>query len=282
MQPKQGSEDGRMNKYIPPVQRIERGRSHHYVDGDGHRIPGVTTILGDGVPKPQLINWSGNATAEAAIDRWDELAALPPAKRLETLKRARYEVVNFAKNKGTAVHGYAEKLVQGEEVTGIPDELRAHTENYVRFIDTFQLDPILIECVIVNYRCGYAGTLDLVAEISNPQTGDREIWLLDIKTGEKGIFAETAWQLAAYRYADAYIDAGGDEQPMIKVQNTGAIHVTSDDAQLIPTVSGPDQFTQFRFIQKNAEIQGDKDGLILPAILHPSPSTAHVVWESQP
>lgn len=268
-----------MTKYIPPVRRVDRGRYHFYEDGDNRRIPGVTTILG-ALPKPALINWAGNATAEAAINRWDELTQMPPAQRLDTLKKARYDVTNTAKNKGTLVHGYAERLVQGEEVTGIPDELRPYTENYIRFIDTWQLDPILVEVVLVNYTHGYAGTLDLVAEITTP-AGERETWLLDIKTGEKGIWPETALQLSAYRNAEFYVDNDGNEQPMPPVEGTAAIHVTADDAVLIPTVSGPEQYNQFRFAKKIYEFEQESDGLILPPLLQPTRSTARVTWEDQ-
>jgi hypothetical protein len=265
-------------KFIPTVSRVNRGKTHWYVDGNGVRIPGVTTVLGAGLPKPQLVNWSGNATAEAAINRWDELSNMPPAQRLETLKRARYEVTNTAKNKGTQIHLYAEALVQGIEVKGVPDELRPYVENYVNFIDAWQLDPVLVEVVIVSYSHGYAGTLDLVADLTGP-TGERERYLLDIKTGEKGIYAETALQLAAYRFSEFYVDADGNEQPMIGVDNTAAIHVTADDAQLIPTVSGQDQLNMFRIAQKIYEYDKDKDGLILPALQLPTTSKAHVVWD---
>src|SRR5262249_50391993 len=152
----------------PPVKRVDRGKTHHYTDADNHRIPGVTTIIGDGLPKPALINWAANATAEAAINRWDELQALPPAARLDTLKKARYDVTNTAKNKGTQIHLYAASLVAGIEVQNIPNELRPYTENYVHLIDQINLDPILVETVLVNYTYGYAGTLDLIADITTP------------------------------------------------------------------------------------------------------------------
>lgn len=266
-----------MTKYIPPVTRKQSGRTHYYVDGEGHRIPGVTTILGGGLPKPQLINWAANATAEGAINNWDQLGELPPAARLKALQDIRYETTNTAKNRGTQVHLYAEALVQGIEVKGVPDELRPYVENYVQFIDTWNLDPVLVEVVIVNYTFGYAGTLDLVAELDHP-SGDRETWLIDIKTGEKGIYPETALQLAAYRYAEFYVDRDGNEQPMIPVEHTGAIHVTADDAVLIPTVSGRDQLNMFRIAQKVYEYDKDKDGLIQPALRLPSNSTASVIW----
>lgn len=269
-----------MTKYVPTVQRIDHGRSHHYEDGEGRRLPGATGILSSGLPKPALMNWAGNSTAEAAVNRWDELAQMPPATRLETLKRARYETTNTAKNKGTAIHSYAERLVQGEEVSGIPDELRPYTENYVRFIDEWSLDPILIEVVVVNYSHGWAGTLDLIAEITTP-AGERETLLLDIKTGERGIFPETALQLSAYKNAEFFIDNQGNEQPMIPVDGTAAIHVTAQDAVLVPTVSGPEQYNTFRFAKKIYEYTQEADGLILPPLLHPNHSTAHIVWENQ-
>ena len=267
-----------MMKYCPPIRRITRGKTHHYEDADGRRVPGVTTILDGGLPKKELIGWAGNATAEGAVNNWDALSELPPGARMKTLQGIRYEVTNKAKNKGTQVHLYAEALVQGIEVKGVPDELRPYVDNYVRFIDTWQLDPVLVEVVIVNYTHGYAGTLDLIADLTGP-TGERERWLLDIKTGEKGIYPETALQLAAYRFAESYVDADGDEQPMPTVEHTGAIHITADDAQLIPTVSEREQLTTFRIAQKIYEYEQDKDGLILPALRLPTASTARVIWD---
>ena len=268
-------------QYSPPVARVETKRGHYYKDGQGQRIPGVTTILGDGLPKAALINWAANATAEAAVNRWDELSDMPPAQRLDALKKARYETTDKAKRRGTEVHGYAERLVQGEQVTGIPDELRGHVEAYARFVDAFNVQPVLVEVVIVNYTIGYAGTLDLVAEIDCPLTGGRATWLLDVKTNEKGIYAETALQLAAYRYSEFYVDADGKEQPMITVDHCGAVHVTSGDALLVPTVSGPDQLKMFRIAQKVREFDKASDEFVMNGIRPPEPSksTARIVWE---
>lgn len=268
-------------RYMPSVARVETKRGHYYKDGQGERIPGVTTILGDGLPKAALINWAANATAEAAVNRWDELADMPPAQRLDALKKARYETTDKAKRRGTEVHTYAEKLVQGEEVTGIPDMLRGHTEAYVRFLDGFEVTPVLVEVVIVNYTHGYAGTLDLVAELNCPHCARKCTWLLDVKTNEKGIYAETALQLAAYRYSEFYVDNDGKENPMIQVDHCGAIHVTSDDAVLVPTLSGPEQFKTFRIASKVREFTKANDELILNGIRPPSqaPSTARIVWE---
>jgi hypothetical protein len=276
-----------VTKFVPPLRRIDTAKSHYYKDGNGNRIPGVTTILG-GVPKPALINWAANATAEWAIDNFDALAEMTPAQRLKALQGARYETSDKAKKRGTEVHGYAEKLVKGEKVDNVPDELRGHVEAYVRFLDKFEVDPIIVEASIVNYRHGYAGTLDLIAEITDSD-GERRIMLLDAKTNEKGIYGETALQLAAYRYAEFYVNNNADcvpgtqglEQPMPPVTGCGAILISSDDAQLIPCTAGPEQFKSFRIAAAMRDIVDTGRDLIgSPVEPHnPNPSIARVVYE---
>lgn len=277
-------------KYEPPVARKEIKRrkkdgsistSHSYIDGNGQRMPGVTTILGDGLPKKALINWAANATAEAAINRWDEYADMPPAQRLTALKEARYETTDRAKRRGTEVHGYAEKLVQGEQVTGVPEELRGHVEAYARFLDGFDVAPVLVEVVVVNYVHGYAGTLDLIADIQCPLCNRVCRWLLDVKTNEKGIYGETALQLAAYRYAEFYVDNEGQEQPMLEVAHCGAIHVTSSDAVLIPTTSELAQYAMFRIAGKVRDWDATSRELIGAPISVPEEiyATARINWE---
>lgn len=270
-----------MTKFVPPLHRVETAKGHYYKDGNGNRIPGVTTILGDGIPKPALINWAANATAEWAVDHFDELTEMTHAQRLRALQGARYAVTDKAKKKGTIVHGYAERLVKGEEVSNIEDALRGHTEALVRLYDEFDVHPILVESPIVNYRIGYAGTLDLVAEVTDSD-GRRRRLLLDVKTNERGIFGETALQLAGYRYAEFYLDADGNEQPMIEVDGCGAILVNSEGAQMIPCTSGPDQFKSFRIAAAMRDIVNNGRDLIGAAVEphNPEPSKAKVVWDA--
>lgn len=271
-----------MSRFVPPLTRVETAKGHYYKDGNGNRIPGVTTILGDGVPKPALINWAANATAEWAVDHFDELVEMSPANRLKALQGARYATTDKAKERGTEVHRYGERLVKGEKVTGIPDELRGHVEGYARFLDKFEVDPILVEASIVSYRYGYAGTLDLIAEITD-HTGERKRLLLDAKTNEKGIFGETALQLAGYRYADNYLDQDGTEKPMIEVDGCGAILIRSDGAELIPCQSGPAEFKAFRIAAAMRDIVNNSRDLVGAAVEphNPNPSTARIVYEEQ-
>ncbi len=269
-------------QFKAPIRRQETAKGHYYKDANGHRVPGVTTMLGDGVPKPALINWAANSTAEYAVDNWDKLSELGISERLKELQGARYAVTDKAKKRGTEVHAFAERLVKGEQVTGIPDELRGHVEAYVRFLDQFEVDPILVEATIVNYKHGYAGTLDLVAELTDSD-GQRRTLLLDVKTNEKGIFGETALQLAAYRYAEFYQDADGNELPMPEVEGCGAILVNSDGARLIPCTSGPEQFKSFRIAAAMRDIvKGSRDLVGAPVQPHEvKPVVAQVVYQEQ-
>jgi hypothetical protein len=273
-------------KYTPPIKRIPTRYGHYYKDGANNRVPGVTTILNGGMPKQFLIEWAGNKSAEIAVDCWDELTDLPPTKRLELIKSRRKQTENLAKNKGTRVHAIAEQVVQGHPAIfeGADEEtlLRPYVENYVRFIDMWQIEPVLVEVVLVNYSVGFAGTLDLVADLKNPASGETERWLLDLKTGEKGIFAETALQLAAYRNAQFYVDNDGAEQPMLPIQvdHCAAINVTAEDCLFVPVVADDQAFKTFRFAQKLYEFDKDKDGYVQPPIMHPHTSTVKVEWNA--
>lgn len=234
-----------MSEYTPPIRRKNHGKGHSYVDAHGVKVPGVTTILGDGVPKPALINWAANTTAEYAVDNWDHLSTLTPSQRLKELQKARFADRDAAARRGTEVHGLAERLIRGDEVE-VPDELAGHVEAYVDFLDRFQISAVLVEFVVVSHSYGWAGTCDLVADF--PTLGKR--LLCDIKTSRSGVWGETAWQLAGYRYADAYLDEHGPEQPMIEVDGCAVIHVRGDGCDLYPMTVGPQQLREFRYIQQ--------------------------------
>lgn len=238
--------------YQAPIRRVETAKGHHYLDANGTRVPGVTTILGDGVPKAGLINWAANATADYAVDNWDELGDLSPSARLKKLQKARYEDRDTAAKRGTQVHALAEKLIHGEEVE-VPDELAGHVESYVHLLDSWQFTPVLTEFTVVHYSVGYCGTADLIADV--PGHGRL---LMDIKTSRSGIFGETAWQLAAYRYAEKYrafdeLQLEMAELPMIEVDGCAGIHVRADGADLIPLTAGKREFRSFLYIKQVAE-----------------------------
>lgn len=264
------------------IARRNHGKSHSYVDTDtGHRVPGVTTILGDGIPKKALINWAANATAEYAIDHWDTLSDAAPSVRLKELQGARYAVSDTAANRGTQVHKLAERLVQGDRIA-IPEGLEGYVESYVRFLDDFDVQPVLVEKTIWSREHGYCGTLDLIADLLDPDDPEpdpelraRVRWLLDIKTNRSGIFGETALQLAAYRYAEHWIDEdnGNTAADMYDVDAAGAVWVTADGYSLIPVEAGPEQHRLFLYAAEIAGFVNSSRELVGEPIVSPRTST---------
>lgn len=233
-----------MTNYEGPIRRVEgtyRGRpTHHYEDANGRHIPGVTTILDRGMPKPALLPWGIKAVAEYAVNNREDLAGMPPTDMLKELKGAPYRERDAAAKRGTEVHHLAERLVRGEAIT-VPAELDRHVAHYVEFLDAFNPDPVLVEVVVYHLEYGYAGTLDLVAEVGG------ETWLLDIKTA-KGVYAETAYQLAAYKYASHYVDADGQAQPMVAVDRCAVVHVTDKGWSVVPMQADETVLKGFRHI----------------------------------
>jgi hypothetical protein len=47
--------------------RKNHGRGHTYYI-NGTKVDGVTTIIGNGLPKPALVNWAARCAADEAVD----------------------------------------------------------------------------------------------------------------------------------------------------------------------------------------------------------------------
>lgn len=226
------------------------GRGHKY-KLDGQPLDGVTTLIGDGMRKKALENWAGNETAAYAVNHWAELAELPVAARLETLKKARFQVRDAAARKGTEIHRLAEKIIAGEEVE-VADEIRGHVESAVRFLDEWKVRPLLTETKVWNERGRYGGTLDMVitSDVFDEREGGPRVILADWKTNRSGIYGETALQLSAYANADCYVGADGLDHPMseLGVTDHWAIWIRGDGYSVYPMERGEDVFRTFQYV----------------------------------
>lgn len=172
------------------------------------------------------------------VVKWSTSTPLPRGAIADALTNVRYRDLDEASGRGTEVHLLAERLARGETVE-VPEELRGHVEAYVRFLDEWRPTNALLERVVVNRRWRYMGKFDLIADFpgvwsSGPWEG-RPIGrgLVDTKTSRSGIFAETALQQQAYRFAETMLDGDG-EVPMPKVDFVAALHVRADGYDLIP------------------------------------------------
>jgi hypothetical protein len=226
------------------ITRRNHGRGHSYRI-DGEKVPGVTTILGATLPKPALIEWAGKTTAGYAVDYWEDLADLPPSKRLDRLNRARFEDRDAAANRGTEVHALAERHMAGDEVE-IPDELEGHFRAYESFLAEWRPVATAVELVVGHRTMGYCGTVDVVADLA-----DNNRWLLDYKTSRSGIFPETALQGCAYRRAEVFLDNDGQEHDMAElgIERVGGLHLRADGTfDLYPLATDDDVWAYFRHL----------------------------------
>lgn len=237
----------------PRLQRRNYGSGHGYLL-DGKKIDGVTTVIGDGLPKPALINWAAVTTAEAAVDQWEELSQLGPATRLKRLKRARFEVVKEASMRGTEIHTLGDKLSRGEEVDA--GKHLGEVEAYARFLDEWDVEILATEAPCASTRYMYAGTLDSIAIIRGlalvPEYAhlSEAAVLLDLKTG-RGVYNDTSLQLVAYGESDIWQPNGPEsEEPMPEIGGLFIAHILPDAVRLIPVLGDRAALlTQFRYLQ---------------------------------
>ena len=265
------------------IRRVDHGNSHRYENVEtGARIPGVTTML-NGVPKPGLINWAGEATADYAIDHWEELSALPLSERRRRLVKSRDEAKDKARMRGTKIHKLAERLSAGQRVR-VPEGLEGYVEQCCRFLDEFNVQPVLTEFVVVSHEYDYCGTGDLIADLLDDEDPDGDMirWLIDYKFTRSGIFGETALQLAGYRYADAYVDQETlEEHPIPAVERCGGVWITPTFYQLIPLEVSPAELRTLLYAGQMYEFEKNSWGLRGDPIAPPRPSTFRLTREDQ-
>lgn len=205
-------------------------RAHRYTL-DGRPVPGVTTLLSKGLPKPAIPYWAAKSVAEYVADHADAVETLRGIGRgpmVQALKEVPWQKRDEAAVRGTDVHDLAERVIHGESVD-VPDHLAGHVEGYARWLDAFGVEALLTERPCASREHWYAGKFDAIVRLRG------EVWLLDWKTSS-GVYGETGLQTAAYARAEFYTGDGGpdDERPMPQIERTGVVHVTAEGSVLYP------------------------------------------------
>ncbi len=232
-----------MPKTIEPpagVRRVDTPKSHYYTI-NGKRAIGVTTAL-NALPKDALPRWYARTVAEHVVDNFRDVASM-------LAEDGRQATVNYltglpnqkrdsAAERGTDVHEIVYHLAKGEPVD-VPASVEPYVRGALMYLDEWQPTTVLSETVVASYAHGYCGTFDSIDDI--PRLGRVGV---DWKTG-RGIYGNHVLQLAAYRFADVYLDEDGVERPMIPVEDTYILHIQPDDYELIPVVAGPEQHELF-------------------------------------
>jgi hypothetical protein len=224
--------------------RRDYGGGHQYFLDDV-KVIGVTSILNNGFPKPGLTRWAGNSVAEFAVDNWRRLSKLPLSQRMKEMAAAPYNDRDGAGRLGTKIHGIAERINNGEDVS-IPKEVAGHVEQYQRFLIDWEVEPVHAELPVFSRKHHYGGTIDLLGRLR----GDMS--LVDVKSSRTSPFGDIAFQLAGYKYADfAFVD--GQEIPIPEIQYCRVVWLQSDHYEVFPYTVTPRQFNQFLSIKDVAE-----------------------------
>lgn len=201
------------------------------------RFESVTAILSGGVPKPALPAWAAKRVAEeAAAYILDHSLALPDGDGGEYpresctaelvvahLKGAPWRESRAAADLGSQIHRYVEALNLGRPKPRWPVQVAPFMAQFERFVADHSPQIEAAETKCYSRRFGYAGTLDFLARI------DGTLHVCDTKTG-KGIYGETAAQLAAYSRCDFLV---------IDPHHPGAVQHTPGRGRRWYTWNGP-------------------------------------------
>lgn len=268
---------GRRRKAAAPAptgpDRIPQPSQGWYrVPGTDIKLRRVTTILSQGFPKPQLVFWAANLTAEDAFANLPRLvsASLRPEDKEEAydwLRKGHIRKKDERADIGGAVHDVIEAKVLG---TPIPesfltdDEIAPYIDHFLRFVDEWQIEFEASEMVVGNIADGWAGKLDylfrsplIAAALGVPAN---TLFIGDTKTGgeldEKGVYPEAGAQMSAYRRAEVCWLRDGTQIPMPLAHEVGIVlHLRPEGFRVMPLKCGDDVYAVFRHVQAVAEFQ---------------------------
>lgn len=244
-----------------------------------YRVPGtdtklrrVTTILNGGYPKPELVFWSANLTAQDAFATLPRLvaASLYPAEKeaaYDWLRKGHIRKKEERGDLGTAAHTLVESHVLGtplpEELLDDP-EMAPYLDHFLRFVADWKVEFEASEMTVGNFTNGYAGKLDYLFR-SRPIAAALKVpadtlFLGDTKTGgeldEKGVYPEAGLQMSAYRRAEVCWLRDGAQLPMPKIHDVGIVlHLRPEGYRPMPLKCGDDVFDAFLHVWQVAEFK---------------------------
>jgi len=250
------------------ARTVNRGRIYTI---SGHNLWSVTTILGNGLPKPAIAGWQARTIAEYAVANHRQLSAMLEAVRVRVTPEGTYLVtdpdavaaaVEWLKGSpwressrkmdlGSTVHAEAEAYVL-ETPRPEPGEIVApYVASFRHFLEDFAPEYEATEATVFNLAEGYAGTLDAIVRVAGRSL------VVDYKTG-KDIYADVALQLAAYAHAEQVLLDDGTTHPMPKVDGAAALHLRPYDPSLpadrgyalVPVDIGPAVWDAFRYVRE--------------------------------
>ena len=262
-------------------RQMKQGRFYQ-IDGVG-LLPSVTTILKVISKGEALNNWIAKVEREMVIkvsgDLYEDIAgtakmsraawALTMNNRLGKERAMSREIAKAAEI-GSQVHALIEWTMKAELMHDAGPSPRISDKAQWAFMawedwrKSVNLKPLYVEQVVYSTQYGYAGTLDLLAEV------DGVLTVIDWKTG-KAVYAEAHLQNAAYRQAIREMGHGDPQAGLIvrlpKVER-------DPEFQVVPAKPEPPMFSKFLDAfsvwkwqeQMDAEREAEKDGEFAPIL----------------
>jgi hypothetical protein len=188
-----------------PASFINRGNGRdRFYPYQGEYFVSVTTVL-DRLPKPALDIWKQRRLLEGAMEHWEAIKDLTPAKAIAYITKQQESSSNSA-DIGNIAHKYLETRERPED---LPAEAVPFLDRIDEFLVEYRPEVWASERTVYSRQYGYAGTTDIIMDIGGIR------YFADLKTG-KSVWSEVGLQLAAYRHAD-FMLVDGKEFPISEV-----------------------------------------------------------------
>lgn len=229
-----------------------RDRSGYYATPRG-KFMSVTTILSNGVPKPQLIPWTARMVAERAVQGIPRLSRVrgqqAREEAFEWLRTAADATRDAAASLGSAIHHAVEATVLGTPMPEPDEQHRPFLDAFTQFCADWQPAWEATEMVVAHPEHAWAGTGDWWARI--PELGNVMV-IGDYKSG-KSVWGDAALQMAAYRRATVGWLKDGTEVVPPLAERAVVVHLRPDTHErgyaLIPMDTGDAVYDVFRSVQ---------------------------------
>jgi len=183
-----------------------RDASHRYwihVDGERNPAVSVTAVLGV-LDKPALLGWAEACGAEGALilERRGELRNVDPKAAIDIVRingLGKDAKRDAGADRGTAIHD-ALRIYASEgtapNVGDFPAEVRGYVSGLCKWLLEANPEPVHAEQIVGSAKHGYAGRLDLIANLAIGRT------LVDLKTSPRArLYPEAHIQAAGYALA---------------------------------------------------------------------------------
>jgi hypothetical protein len=238
-------------------------------------VPGVSAIV-DMLPKGALTPWAARLAAEYAIGNMDEINEFlsekdGQKKAIDRIKGASTRYSESASKEGTAVHHYTETIARAVQqntkpvAENMPQGMMPYLKNYVRFLNEFDVEPVMLETVVWNETVGYAGRIDMACRL---RTINDDLVIVDTKSGASGVWDSAVLQQTAYRYAESWWDEEEDVlKPMPEIAGAYCLWLRPEGFALIPVETSPLEWEQFQRLRGTLEFKRTRSKKIIrPAI----------------